>query len=100
MTLRDLQCPACRAWFRTSNSTKRYCTSECQQRHKATVRSRHSRNGGNVSALRSRQVLTPQERWQEALPGILRRFRKDMRARYADEPADTAALIRDLTGEE
>jgi hypothetical protein len=33
-----MQCPQCRRSFQTNNSTKKYCTADCQQRFKAETR--------------------------------------------------------------
>ena len=50
-----------------------------QQRVKASA------NGGNVSRVRRLRPQTPAERWAEALPGVIERFKADMAQRYEGE---------------
>lgn len=92
--LRDKQCPDCRAWFRTANSTKKFCSARCQQRHKQQTRAaratqrdfrldfqdQHRRNSG-ADASRRAALGPPQVDWAP----ILERFREDMSSRYGDE---------------
>ena len=51
----------------------------------ANARSR--KRGGNVR----QEIVTTPEAWREALPGVLRRLKRDLAERYAEEGSDAGA---------
>jgi transposase-like protein len=86
-----MQCPQCRRSFQTNNSTKKYCTADCQQRYKAETRAarvsqrdfrpawqeQHRRNSGADASRRAAQGA-PSVDWL----AVIARFKASTAAMY------------------